>query len=104
MACLVIIVAGAVALWPGRGATKSAALPAAQIDINRADAATLSALPSIGSALSQRIVEDRAANGPYAKPEDLLRVKGITSELLSRIKPFLVGFERSADAGPEAGP
>jgi len=47
------------------------------IDVNRATAAELEALPGVGPATAQKIVDDREANGPYAKPEDLMRVPGI---------------------------
>jgi competence protein ComEA len=34
-------------------------------------------LPGVGPATAQKIVDDRAANGPFEKPEDLMRVAGI---------------------------
>jgi len=103
LACLAIALGIFLALRrASRDTPRAGELPAAQIDINTADAATLMVLPSIGSALSQRIVEDRAANGPYGRPEDLLRVRGVTVEVLERIRPFLVGFTHGDDARPEA--
>jgi DNA uptake protein ComE-like DNA-binding protein len=80
-----------------------AALPAARIDINTADAGTLEVLPSIGPAISQRIVSDRQTNGPYERPADLLRVKGVTEELLRRIEPFVCGFTGDANAAGAGG-
>ena len=59
------------------------------IDPNRADAATLGRLPGVGPVLAHRILEDRARNGAYQAPEDLLRVKGIGNAILERIRPFL---------------
>lgn len=50
---------------------------AGTVDINRADAAELETLPGIGPTTAQKIVDDREANGPFAKPEDLMRVPGI---------------------------
>lgn len=47
------------------------------VNINTADARTLETLPGIGPALAARIVADREARGPYARPEDLKRVTGI---------------------------
>lgn len=47
------------------------------IDLNSASAPELSALPNIGPALAQRIVEDRASHGPFATIDDLARVPGI---------------------------
>jgi competence protein ComEA len=34
-------------------------------------------LPGVGPATAQKIVDDREANGPFATPEDLMRVPGI---------------------------
>ena len=48
------------------------------IDVNTASAAELQKLHRIGPVLSQRIVEERTANGPFASLADLQRrVKGI---------------------------
>lgn len=47
------------------------------VDINRATAAELETLPGVGPATAQKIVDDREANGPFATPEDLMRVPGI---------------------------
>jgi hypothetical protein len=104
MAALALVLGiGLAVAMRGGDARPVEALPGAKIDINTADAATLSALPSIGTTLSGRIVADRAANGPYARPEDLMRVKGVTAELVRRIEPFLVGFTGTEDQRPEAG-
>ena len=37
----------------------------------------LDALPGVGPATAQRIVDDRTANGPFSSPEDIMRVSGI---------------------------
>lgn len=47
------------------------------ININTATARELEALPGIGPALAQRIVDYRAANGPFRTTEELIKVKGI---------------------------
>lgn len=47
------------------------------VNINRATAAELETLPGVGPATAQKIVDDREANGPFATPEDLMRVPGI---------------------------
>ena len=59
------------------------------IDPNTADLDALTTLPGIGPALARRILEDRAANGPYRAAADLLRVKGIGPATLARIRPRL---------------
>ncbi len=60
------------------------------IDINRATAMEIEALPGIGPKLAQQIVEDRTGNGPFRSPEDLLRVKGIGQAKLEMIKELVI--------------
>jgi competence ComEA-like helix-hairpin-helix protein len=60
-----------------------------RIDPDRADAAEWERLPGIGPALARRIVADRAARGPFGRPEALRRVPGIGPKTLERIRPFL---------------
>lgn len=59
------------------------------IDPNTAELDVLTTLPGIGPALARRILDDRAANGPYLRAADLLRVKGIGPATLARIRPRL---------------
>ncbi len=60
------------------------------IDVNRADAAALDALPGVGPALAARIVAWRTANGPFRSPEDLLSVSGIGDRTLERLRGAIV--------------
>ncbi len=56
---------------------------AGPVNINTADAATLAAeLNGVGPALAAAIVADRAANGRFASPEALARVKGIGERIV----------------------
>ena len=48
-----------------------------KIDINRAEAWLLEALPGIGPTLAQRIVDYCNQNGPFDQVEDLMEVDGI---------------------------
>lgn len=48
-----------------------------KININTATAAELETLPGIGPVLSQRIVDYRETNGPFAAIEDIKNVRGI---------------------------
>lgn len=64
--------------------------PDMRIDINRASAAEFSALPGLGPALSQRIVDDREANGSFQSIDDLKRVNGIGPAIVERIRPHVV--------------
>lgn len=68
--------AGGVESWTGE-ASATGVKGDGSIDVNRATAAELEALPGVGPATAQKIVDDREANGPYTKPEDLMRVPGI---------------------------
>lgn len=67
-----------------------APLPVTSIDPNTADLATLMRLPGVGPVLAERILEDRKKAGPYAKPEDLLRVKGIGPAKLAKLRAHLI--------------
>lgn len=60
-----------------------------RIDLNRASAEELQALSGIGPVLSARIVQERAKSGGFSGVDDLLRVRGITKELIGRLRPFL---------------
>ena len=65
-----------------------------KIDVNRADWPELALMPNIGESLAKRIVEDRAANGPFHDVSDLGRVRGIGPKTLESMKPFLLPLEK----------
>lgn len=60
-----------------------------RLDINKATAAELEALPAIGPKTAQAIVEYRQANGPFRSVEDLLKVKGIGEATLAKIRNLI---------------
>lgn len=60
-----------------------------KININRAEAWLLEALPGIGETLSRRIVEFRQKNGPFRNTEELLKVPGIGPAAYQRIKDLI---------------
>lgn len=64
--------------------------PAGPVDLNAASADELTALPRIGPALAERIVDDREANGPYASIDALDRVPGIGRRTIERLRPHVV--------------
>jgi competence protein ComEA len=68
------------------------------IDLNTAAGADLNALPGVGFALAQRIIDYRAAHGPFRKIEDLELVSGIGPKKLEKIKPYLIISEKPATA------
>lgn len=62
----------------------------AKVNINRASASELEALPGVGPSTAQKIVEDREANGPFAQPEDLMRVSGIGPKKFEAMAEFVI--------------
>jgi competence protein ComEA len=64
--------------------------PAFEVDLNTADAGTLSTIPGIGPGLAERIVAFRTANGPFASVDELLDVAGITEHRLDAILPYVI--------------
>ncbi len=60
--------------------------PAEIININQADAETLTELKGIGESKASAIVEWREENGPFESPEDLLAVNGIGDATLEDIE------------------
>lgn len=77
------------AATPSRSRRKHAA-EAAALDVNHADAAALATLPGIGPALADRIVAFRALNGPFASPDDLADVAGMTTAKIDAVTPYLL--------------
>lgn len=77
-------------LTPGAAVT---ALPAptetGRVNINRATAEELTAIPGIGEHLAQAIVAEREQGGPYLYPEDLIRVKGIGPESVQELLDYI---------------
>ena len=55
------------------------------LNVNRATAVELEALPGIGPALARRIVADRESQGPFATVAALDRVPGIGPALMARL-------------------
>ena len=62
---------------------------AAKTDINTANAAELDDLPGIGDVYSERIVEERIANGVYVTTEELVERKIIPRATYERIRDLI---------------
>ncbi len=60
-----------------------------RVDVDRADVGELERLPRIGPALARRIVEDRAARGPFGRIEALDRVPGVGPGMLAVLRPHV---------------
>ena len=67
----------------------AAGASAGAVNINTATVEELDALPGVGPATAQAIVEDREANGPFAAPEDIMRVSGIGEKKFEKMKGSL---------------
>lgn len=63
--------------------------PPQKININRAEAWLLQALPEIGPVRAQSIVNYRTQKGPFLRIEDLLKVEGIGRPTYDRIKDLV---------------
>jgi competence protein ComEA len=81
----------------------SAALAA--VNLNTASKDELVALPGIGPAKAQAIIDYRTTHGPFKAVEDVRKVKGIGEKLFLQIKPELAvsGSAKVAAAAPIAG-
>ncbi len=66
---------------PAPGSTK--------ININRATAEELAALPNIGPVRAQRIVEHREKNGPFADITEIMDVSGIGEGIFKAIEDLI---------------
>ncbi|MQY55516.1 MAG: hypothetical protein GH156_02965, partial [Dehalococcoidia bacterium] len=59
------------------------------VSINRAEAWLLDALPGIGPALAQNIIQYRQENGPFVMIEELLLVSGIGEAKYDGLKDLI---------------
>jgi competence protein ComEA len=77
---------GVISASPGNSATP---VSGNRININTASAAELEALPRVGPALAQRIVDYRVAHGPFRAIEDVMQVNGIGPATFGQIKDLI---------------
>lgn len=60
-----------------------------KIDINRAEVWLLQALPGIGEARAQAIIDYREQNGPFHNTYELIKVEGIGTTTYEKIKHLI---------------
>jgi competence protein ComEA len=87
--CLVVLFyLGAGTLAFAENAETAAPTQAKKININTASATELAYLPRIGAKVAERIVAHRKEK-PFARPEELMEVKGIGEKLFLTLKPYV---------------
>jgi competence ComEA-like helix-hairpin-helix protein len=60
-----------------------------KIDLNKATSEQLGKFPGLTPALAKSIVEYRGKSGPFKVPDDLLKIKGVTKEIINKLNPKL---------------
>jgi len=67
------------------------AVPAGEkVNINTASSEQLQALPGVGPALAQRILDYRKANGAFKQAAELMNVKGIGEKSFEKLKDRII--------------
>lgn len=80
-------------LVPARGgaaAAGSAPSATAPLDLNTASAEQLDALPGVGPATAQKIIDYRQAHGPFRSIDELEAVPGIGPSKLAQLKGLVI--------------
>ena len=59
------------------------------VDLNAACTEDLIAIPGVGTALANRIIEYRERYGNYVATDELLNIQGMSKELYTTIEPYI---------------
>ncbi len=76
--------------------------PKLPVDVNRASAVELEALPGIGPARARAIVKLRAERGGFGSVDELVDVSGIGPKTLERLRPLASVSDTTRDDRPPA--
>ncbi len=74
-----------------------------KIDLNKATVEQLTKCPGLNPTLAKAIIDYRTKNGPFKKPEDLLKVQNVTKAIMNKLNPKVennVIFVTPAKAAP----
>lgn len=69
--------------------TAPASADGKKVNINQASAEQLAFLPRVGAKAAQRVVDYRKTKGSFARPEDLMEVKGFGEKKFEQLRPYL---------------
>ena len=75
----------------------ASAAPTQVVNLNSATVPQLEALPGIGRATAERIVEYRQKNGGFKRVEDLMNVRGVGEKSFLKLKPLITVAAPRAD-------
>ncbi len=64
-------------------------VPDGPVDLNTAGLSDLLTLPGLGVTKAQAILDDRARNGPFPQPQDVIRVSGIGQATYEKMAPYV---------------
>jgi len=78
--------------------------PPSTIDLNRASARDLDALPGVGPVLAARIIAAREERGGYRRVDELMAVRGIGPRLYARLRPYVGVGSSTPPPGPRPAP
>ncbi|MEZ4290195.1 MAG: ComEA family DNA-binding protein, partial [Myxococcota bacterium] len=81
-------------LLGGTAATAAGGAQAAPLDLNRASAEELEALPGIGPVKAAAILAVRDAQGGFASFDELEEVRGVGPALVEKLRPLVVLGDR----------
>jgi len=78
---IILVAAFAILISSGTSMAQSAG----KVTLNKATAAQLGKVPGVTAALAKAIVDFRTKNGAFKKTDDLLKVPGMTPEILKKM-------------------